>query len=224
MSTILVLGDLHGSCMHPKAVEFLAEIKRVHKPDLVVQVGDVWDGYNFSRYLRDPDTPNAEDEIAATIKALKPLYKLFPVMQLCYGNHDLRHLKKALENNIPESLFRSVKDILEAPVGWVFNDFWEFHDEDAGPILFHHGEMFGGPQLPNMLQTLRTNHVIGHIHSEGGHILYQNNGINTVWAANAGCLIDHESYAFRYAKKSRYKGVNGALLIIDGSPFFAPML
>jgi predicted phosphodiesterase len=220
---ILVIGDLHGNCMHPDAVKFLADIKRVHKPELVVQVGDLWDGYNFSRYLKDPDSPNAEQEIESTIEALQPLYKLFPEMKICYGNHDLRHLKKALDLSIPSSLFRSVKDILQAPEGWEFGDYWEYTDEEAGPILFHHGEMFGGPQLPSMLQTLRTNHVVGHIHSEGGHILYQNNGINTVWAANAGCLIDSESYAFRYAKKSRYKGVNGALLIIDGTPVFLPL-
>lgn len=223
MSTILVIGDLHGNCMHPEAVKFLSDIKKVHKPELVVQVGDLWDGYNFSRYLQDPDTPNAEAEIESTIEALSPLYKLFPEMRICYGNHDLRHLKKALDLKIPSSLFRSVKDILGCPEGWQFSDYWQYEDEDAGPILFHHGEYYGGPNLANMLQTLRTNHIIGHIHSEGGHILYQNNGLNTVWAANAGCLIDLESYAFRYAKKSRYKGVNGALLVIDGSPFFLPM-
>jgi len=224
MSTILVIGDLHAPVMHPGAVDFLADLKKTFKPDAVVQVGELFDGYTFSKFMRDPDTPNAVTEIESTIEALQPLYKLFPDMSVCYGNHCLRHMKRATEAGLPSILFKSFKDLLECPKGWNFAEKFHIEDDDVGTILFHHGDgAYGSPNLRRMLQTLRVSHVIGHQHSEGGAIVYEDNGSDVVFAANAGCLVDHDTYAFRYSKNSRFRGVLGALIIVNGVPAFIPM-
>jgi Icc-related predicted phosphoesterase len=51
---ILALGDIHYPFQNNSALEWCIEVVRKEKPDLVIQVGDLYDFYAFSKYTRSP--------------------------------------------------------------------------------------------------------------------------------------------------------------------------
>jgi hypothetical protein len=64
--------------------------------------------------------------------------------------------------------------------------------------------------------------VIGHIHAHAG-IAYDANRKHLFYGFNVGCLIDHNAYAFAYAKTMATKPIIGVGLIENGIPRFVPM-
>jgi len=218
MTTTLVISDPHTPFMHPNAIPFLKDLKKTFQPDHVVCVGDLLDCYLFSSFSHDPDALSAKEEWESAIEQLKPLYKLFPRLDCCIGNHEMRHLKRGLEAGLPSWLFREVRDIIKAPEGWKFG-----HHFNIDGVRYTHGEEVSGRNaLVNLLQIYRQNVVIGHLHSVAG-VTYLNNGINQCWAMATGCMVDVDAYAFQYGKNSKDKPVIGCGVVIDGVPSFIPM-
>lgn len=216
MSNVLIISDLHCPIEHPDAYEFMRELKKVHKPDLVVSVGDECDLHNFSKWLKDPEAPGVEDELDQAIEHLQDWYKLFPNLKVCTSNHTFRYLKRAQEAGLSKRMIKQIRDILDAPKGWVWADRW-----DIDGVLYSHGEEGNDPY--RLIRQYRRNIVVGHAHSKAG-VTYSNNGIQTNWCLQTGCLIDLDSYGMRYAKSHLDKAVLGTGLITEGVPYFIPLM
>src|SRR5215469_8367160 len=91
---VLDIGDTHSPFAHPDALDFLADLKHEWKPDVAVHVGDLGDQYGWSRHGRqDPDSPGQGREWDEAIAWNKQLYKIFPNIRACIGNHDKRLAK-----------------------------------------------------------------------------------------------------------------------------------
>jgi predicted phosphodiesterase len=215
MSTILVISDLHCPVQHPKAFDFLKELKKTMKPDIIVSIGDEAEMHQFSKWLKDPDAPGVEDEIDLTIEELQKFYKLFPNLKICKSNHTHRFLKRAHEAGLSRRMIKTEKEVLQAPKGWEWEDKILIDD-----ILFMHGEESSDPI--KLIKQYRMNVVVGHAHTKGA-VTYQNNGIQQNWCLQTGCLVDVDSYALRYTKAHMDKPVLGTGVIVDGIPFFIPM-
>jgi predicted phosphodiesterase len=211
---ICVLGDMHAPCVHPKAWDALRQVKKDFKPEIVVSIGDLVDGYNFSKYTKDHDAPNIKQELRTVKDQIKRLAEIFPEIFVCYGNHDLRQFKRGLEVGLPKLLFKTLNEVIGAPETFRWADHWEFEK-----TYFCHGE--DKQDLRRSVLALNMNLVVGHAHSKGGEIVHVNTGKKVLWGANAGAMINHESYAFRYTKSHEMKAVNGILLIEDNTPIFS---
>jgi hypothetical protein len=97
---ILVISDMHHPYSHPDTTAFLAAIKKEYEPTRVICIGDEVDHHAMSFHDSDPDLYSAGDELKASIKALKPLYTLFPVMDLVDSNHGSMAYRKGKHHGV----------------------------------------------------------------------------------------------------------------------------
>lgn len=190
-SLTLVIPDLHCPFQHPDAFDFLSSIKQSLKPDIVVCLGDEMDFHSISKWPHDPDGYAAGQEYAKGVEALIPLYKLFSKVKVCTSNHTIRPFKKAFENGIPQAMLPSYQTLLRSPEGWE----WD-HSHIIDGVRYIHGDGRSG-QYAHMahMRGYKQSTVIGHIHSFAG-VNYEGG----YFGMNAGCLIDKDSYAFKYAR------------------------
>lgn len=225
---VLVISDLQIPYENKRALEFCRALAKEYRipAENVVNVGDEIDNFHGSAYPKDPDAPHSivnEFEIAR--ERIKAWAGAFPKMRVCISNHGIRWLKKAMDAQIPSHLLKTYHDIFKIPASWVYREEWRFHSLKF-PFRAIHGMGYSGvaghrnAALDGQIST-----VIGHLHSHAGISWIQNNGGARMWAANAGCLIDPEAFAFKYEKYNRVKPQLGCIVIVDSgkTPIFHPL-
>ena len=77
---ILVISDLHIPYHHKDSFAFLREIKKLYKPDFVVNIGDLLDFHAISMHSHDPDLYSAGHELDKSKEYIKQLEDIFPQM------------------------------------------------------------------------------------------------------------------------------------------------
>lgn len=218
MSTTLDIPDAHAPFEHQDMLAFLREVKRKHRPDYTVCLGDEGDGHGLGNYDHDPDGHSAGDEYLLMIEHLKPLYEMFPNVQCCHSNHTSRPFRRAAKYGIPSVYLREYRDFMQAPKGWS----WHASVEIDG-VRHLHGEGYSGPLgALKCAQAHMQPVVIGHLHSYAG-VLFNANPRHLFWGMNAGCLIDRDAYAFAYGKHMAAKPILGCGLVRNRVPTFLPM-
>jgi hypothetical protein len=216
---VLCVPDLHCPWHHAGALDFLADLKRQYKPRHVVFMGDEIDGHRWSRHAQSPEMPGPGEELRLAALALKPFYRLFPEVMVCWSNHTLRPFKKAAEGGLPRPMLREIRDILGAPAGWRWRHFW-----DIGGVHFRHGDGFSGKNAAlTAAERIRKNVVIGHVHSHAG-VQYASGPFDRLWGMNVGCLVDADAEAFAYARYMASRPTLGAGVLLGGQvPLFVPL-
>jgi len=215
---ILVIPDTHAPFAHPDALDFLSDLKKEYRPQRVVHIGDLGDGHGWSRHGREPDAPGQGDEDAQTLHWCKQLYKIFPTVSACVGNHDTRLAKQAARNGIPSRLVATIPQLYESPRGWRWK---RIHTLDN--IHFMHGDGKGGQYpAPNVARELGGSCAIGHHHAVAG-VHWIVNPVKAFFGLSVGCLIDESAAGFDYAKASIRRPCQGAGVILDGDPRFIPL-
>ena len=165
-----------------------------------------------------PDSPGQAEEDALTLKFCRQLYKLFPKVRACIGNHDTRLAKAATRSGIPSRLHATIRDLYESPRGWK----WETALKIDG-VAYTHGEGFSGPNAAILAaRLLACSCVIGHIHSVGG-VRYWSSALSREFGCSTGCLVDPDGFGMAYAKQFSAKPVLGSAVVLDGVPHFIPM-
>lgn len=220
----VILGDTHHpfSC-HRSLTKAYALIEKL-QPQYVVQVGDVYDLYSFSRYGKSLNHTTPASEVHKARKAAEKMWdavrKASPKSKLhqMLGNHDARLYKK-IEEKLPEmvgllgwdDLFtfdgvttaKSDRDILKLNLG-------------GKKVYFHHGFL---SKPGDHLRYFQQNTVIGHSHR--GHVLYDTTHDKMLFEANAGYLGDPRSHVFKYgAVAGKNKWTRGCLVIDELGPRF----
>lgn len=215
---VLFIPDLHVPFHHKDALGFLKAVKKKFKPDEIVCAGDFEDWHSISMHDHDPNGLSAGEELKRLRDESKPFFKLFPKLKMCTSNHGSLPFRRAFKYGMPSEIIKDYRDILQAPKGWVWADYFEIDN-----VIYEHGDPFSGQlaALKAAEQNMQST-CIGHVHTFAG-IQYSANSRHLIFGFNAGCLIDHHSYAFAYAKKIKRKPVLGCGIIIDGVPTFIPM-
>jgi hypothetical protein len=215
---VLTISDLHFPWPHPAAFDFLADLRRRHKPQRVVCLGDEWDAYAFSLYRKSPEADGPAREVAKARRCVRRLASLFPKLDICESNHVLRPFKRASEAGLPGSFLKAVREVLDAPSGWSWAPSWTIDG-----VLYFHGDGFSGPQsAAKASDSYRMNVVMGHVHSAGG-VAWRSGHKGPLWGLNAGCLIDPKGLCFDYATNTSKRPVLGTGLVLDGVPHFEPL-
>jgi hypothetical protein len=217
---ILVISDFHAPYNHPDAIAFLAEIKRVYSPDRIVNIGDEADWHCMSFHDTDPDLFAPSEELCRAIKHLKPMYELFPKVDVIHSNHGSMVYRKQKHHGIPRSVFKSYNEILEAPRGWKWHEDLTIKMSDGLMVYFHHGKSAREIQLS---LSAGMSAVSGHYH-EKFCINYWTTPQQDRWQMFVGCLIDNKSMAFAYNKNFSKTPIIGCGIIIDGQPKLIPLL
>ena len=218
-STIMVISDTHFPNGHQDVFPFLKEVKRIYSPDKVVHIGDEVDKHSLSFHDSDPDLMSAGDELSAAIEDLRPLYKLFPEVDLLESNHGSLVYRKAKHHGIPVRYIRDYGDVLEAPKGWKWHSSLKLRSGD-NDILFRHQFKKNGLQAA-LMENCCT--VQGHFHTDAT-VAYGANSYKLLWGMTVGCLIDDDSLAFSYNKTDMKRPILSIGLIIDGHAMILPMV
>ena len=217
---ILVIPDQHFPFNHIDIFNFLSEVKRVYRPDKVVNLGDEIDSHSMSMHDHSPDLYSPNDEMDMAIVRLKRLYKIFPDVDVLESNHGSLHYRRAAKNGLPKRVIKDYRDVLEAPIGWRWHQSLELVGADGEPILFCHG-LAADPLKNSKNKSMRF--VQGHHHSRF-EIQYWANSDKLFWGVTSGCLIDYKSLAFEYGKLMLNKPILGVTIIKKGYPLLIPMI
>ena len=217
--SILVISDLHCPYQHLDAVAFLKACKSKFKPDTVVCIGDEVDFHALSYHESNPDLQSAGDELSAAIKALKPIYKLFPKVTVIESNHGSMVLRKALTGGIPSKAIRSYNEVLDAPKGWRWVDDLVLQTE-LGPVYFCHGKAAAPGKLASQYGCST---VQGHFH-EKSQVNYISTPERLMFDLHTGCLANDKSLALQYNKINPKRPIVSIAVIINGIPQIVPMI
>ncbi len=217
---VLVISDMHIPYSHPDVLPFLKAIKKEYKPDRIICIGDEVDKHAMSFHDSDPDLPSAGDELKEAIEMLKPIYKLFPEVDLVDSNHGSMVYRKGKHHGIPRKYLRDYGEILDAPSGWVWHNDLKITLSDGSLCYFHHGLKKNGLQVA---QQLGVNFIQGHFHNDFC-IAYSSTPEKLLWNMTIGCLIDDKALAFAYNKTTLGRPIIGTGIIIEGQPVLLPMV
>lgn len=218
--SILVISDQHFPYNHPDIISFLKAIKEKYKPDKIVNIGDEIDGHSLSFHEKSPELMSPSDELQTAINRLKPLYDLFPEMDIVESNHGSLVYRRARYAGLPKKVIKSYADVLEAPHGWKWHNDLFLKMSDGMPVYFCHGK---SADVLRMSQTMGMSCVQGHFH-EKFEIRYWGNKLGIFWGMTVGCLIDDGSEAFSYNKLNLKRPMIGCGIIRNGHPDLLPMI
>lgn len=218
--SILVIPDQHFPFNHVDIFKFLLAIKKEHKPDKVVNLGDEVDSHSISFHDHSPDLPSPRDELEMAKVRLRYLYKIFPKVDVLESNHGSLFYRRAAKFGLPKGIIRTYREILEAPKGWVWHHDLLIYGSDGEPILFCHG--LASDSLKNS-KNRSMRFVQGHFHSKFD-IQYWANSERLFWGVTSGCLIDYKALAFEYGKLMLNKPILGVTVIKNGYPRLIPMV
>lgn len=222
ISRILCLGDTHCPYINKRALtKVIDEIIPGLKPQIIIQMGDLYDLYSWSRFPKKQLNPRDEilearacaEEMWSAIRKKAPKAKLFQLL----GNHDRTRVDKVVQSKAPE-----LEPFLNATQFWQFDHVQLINDAketlEIGNLLFTHGHR---TKLKDHLKDISysKNIIIGHLHT--AEIYFERTGSEIRWAACAGSLCDpmHENLVYRPLRRY-FSWTPGVLEITDNWPRF----
>lgn len=223
MYPVLAVGDAHFPFARRKSVEAAISLARKLKPKVIVQLGDLFDLYSFSRFARSFNVLTPAQEIKKGRRDAEYFWKEMraaagPGTQ-CFqliGNHDERIAKKAM-GLLPEfeQFLEEVQHL------WKFDGVKTQDSERDELILdgvcYMHGfRKFGDHMRHNLMNT-----VCGHSHLGGAQFMRL--GEKTIWELNAGFIANPDCVPMSYSKQARIsRHTQGAGWIDEHGPRFIP--
>lgn len=217
---ILLIPDMHQPFCHPDLWKFLAAIKSKFKPDRVICLGDEIDHHALSYHESDPDLDSAGPELEKAIRFLRPIYKMFPRVDVLESNHGSLVYRKAKTAGIPRRALRSYRETLEAPKGWHWHFDLRVKMSNGVYLYLHHGKSSKAGALSLKESCCAAQ---GHFHTRFDVTYWRNSG-GIFWDLHCGYLAHHDSLAMAYDKSNLEKGIVGAAVILNGQPQLIPMV
>lgn len=210
---VLIIGDTHCPFDLDTYLDFLVDTYNTYNCNRVVHIGDEIDNHYSSYHESDADGLGGGDELDFAIKRLARYYKVFPNAEVIIGNHTRMVARKAQTGGIPTKWIKDYNDVLEVPN-------WDFKiSTDIDGVKYVHGE--GGTARARSKMDMQSC-VQGHLHTQ----LYSeyNVGANSrVFGMQTGCGIDHEQYAFNYAKAGKKPAIGCGVVIGGHTAIAVPM-
>ena len=105
VSRILVIPDVHAPFHDRRAWDVMMAFARIWRPDTIVQVGDLIDGYTVSRHPKDPRVASVLEQETTATKAIREELDSLGAERKCLtvGNHD-SNLERTLMEKCPALL------------------------------------------------------------------------------------------------------------------------
>lgn len=213
MSRVLVIGDIHEPVSRKGYLQFNKDLRKEHKCNEVVFIGDVVDWSAISFHAHNPEAPGPIDEYKLALSAIKKWYKAFSEAIVIIGNHDARPRRVAESYNIPAKFIRDYHELWKTPKwNWVRHAIID-------NVYYCHGHKKGGGKTPawNLSAKMGMSVVMGHWHSKGG-VNWSANPLRRWFGMDTGCGIDDEAYAFAYAEEQVTRSILSSAIVIDGMP------
>jgi len=195
---ILCVGDTHFPYEKQTYLNQLYAFASQYHPTHIIQIGDLYDQYNFSRYPKEEDKLAKSELFAGRKKAeefWRTLQQASPQAR-CYqlvGNHCMRMLKKVKQ--VAPELLPMVREYWTKV--YRFQEVTTLQDDRSelviNNVLFIHGYL---ANLGDHLKLNRQNVVVGHSHKGG--VVYIRHNTKTLFELNCGHLADDSKLPFSY--------------------------
>lgn len=220
---ILAIPDTHHPWADLRALNAVYEICQKFKPTIIVQVGDLYDFFSFSRFPRSLNVISPKDEISrgrcAAETMWRNLQRASPKAD-CYqlmGNHCDRPIKKLISTFPEAETLMRTSELFQFPD--VKSQRSERDDLIIGDILIQHGfrSKLGDHATHNHMKT-----ICGHSHLGG--VVYQRLGKKIIWELNCGFLAKEQSAPLSYTRQRQIsKWTLGVGLVDELGPRFIPL-
>jgi predicted phosphodiesterase len=218
MSRVLVIGDLHLPASHPEYYDFIKSVKRKHKTDTTVFIGDIVDHNAISFHKKSPESMSAQDEYGCIKEGLKKWKKLFPEAMVCIGNHDERVHRLGTDAGIPSVYIKKYEDVWSTPE-WS----WQYSHTIDGVGYSHGTGTSGMSPAFNSTKITGQSWVMGHTHSVANISWLRAHNGNMLFGMNVGSGVDATHIAMNYTKNHIKKPIISAGVVIDGHPYLEMM-
>lgn len=221
---VLCIGDTHSPWVNEKATLAIYECLSREPYDVIIQMGDLYDMYSFSKFARSHDICTPKEEIEqgyewahnfwSNINKLNKKAKKYQLK----GNHDDRLMKRAFER-WPEAasiLTRAEHSLYDFPGVEVISDSRDgLEIED---VLYMHGYL---TKLGDHARYHLRNVVHGHSH-RGGTIFF-NIGGKLIWELDCGFLGDRDMAPLQYGPTKNMLWTEGRGEVDASGPRFIPL-
>lgn len=222
---VVAVPDLHFPWHHQDCLTFIYDIIKQEKPDVIVQLGDLYDFFSFTKFARTHDvcTPKEEIDEGRTaaqifwnhIKKIAPNADCFQLR----GNHDVRIAKRVLDA-IPEitSLIEpSIEELFKFKGVKTVQD-WTDELEIDGVIYTHGHYTKLGDHAKFYLKP------VVHGHSHRGGVFFQKMHDYLLWELDCGFCSDESQIPLRYTPTRTTHWTLGCGIIDGLGPRFVPFL
>lgn len=202
----LAFSCQHQPTTHVGYQEWLLEQIRVHKPDVIVNLGDWYEGLAASRWPKHPTQVwTLFDEHRAVAKQAREINEVAPTAKRwwLYGNHDSNLFNEP--HRIPEDLkpavqWRAMPEICKPLFEWDVLDVYSHRSKRRlGPVTFQHGtDLQQSAEKDNSYHygTPFGLYVAGHTHRPLRVTqCRERKALLPYWYANVGCGMDFEKAA-----------------------------
>jgi predicted phosphodiesterase len=223
--------DTHFPYVNEGQLNSIFDFTAKLQPDIIVQLGDLYDLYCFGRWPRDLSFITPAEELTQAraaaeafwvgMRGIAPKAKCHQIL----GNHDDRILKM-VRTKAPE--LEAVMNMLDLHSLWRFPGVTTTMDGaeelvidglDGGrPVIVMHGHRgkLGDHVSYNLAST-----VCGHSH-RGGVVLRRYRDVS-LWELNAGYIADQTSTPLGYGAQKMSNGVPGFGVVDEYGARFIPL-
>jgi len=219
--TVIAIGDIHFPFEHEPTLAAILNTVKDAQPDVIIQMGDLYDLYSSSKYPRSHNimTPREERLLGrAKAEAFWGQIRKISPKSTCYqlfGNHDLRVFKRTLE-----SIPAAEDEIWESLVRHMCFDGVKLCKDFRQPLIidgvaYEHGALKHGTHfLDNGMST-----VVAHTHVGG--TVHKGN----IWELNVGWAGDNQAQVFDYVRSKLVakKTTHGVGIVDHLGPRFVPL-
>lgn len=193
------------------------------KPDVVIQIGDLYDQFSFSKFARSHDLMTPQEEVQeareGAVNMWSKIRKLSSrktrLIQLL-GNHDDRMMKRvcekfpeiaALTTGLYDSLYKfpSVETVMDSRSELVIDD-----------VIYTHGFLGSGKHVGYFQKSV----VHGHTHRGAVYTLEQAG--RTLFELDCGFLADRNATPLKYTPTTTTRWSLGCGIVDGLGPRFVP--
>lgn len=208
---VFCIPDMHLPWVCFESLKIIYERIEIEKPDIVIQLGDLYDFYAHSKYARSHDLCTPAEEIFEAYEMAKEFWKHIKkitkrncrLIQLA-GNHTDRIIKRVLEK-YPELLC-----LVDVSKLFKFDDVEIILDSrkelEIEGVVYIHGYLTKiGDHCKHILKPV----VHAHTHKAGTLFLQTSRGL--LWELDCGFIANQEAFPLQYTstKTTHWVKANG---------------
>lgn len=224
--TVLAIGDMHAPWASKCTLLAVYDAIRRIKPDVVIQMGDLYDLFSFTRFPRTHNiyTPSQELTIArkdaalfwSSVKHAGP--RRMRRIQL-WGNHDDRAVKLALNKapELEEFVHAGMRSLMRFDGVETVDDSREVYKIDN--VGYHHGYLLqpGAHARQNLCSMVTA-------HTHFGCVVPLKLEKEIIWELNVGFVADRFAKPLGYSPQRRFSRMTLGFGLIDRwGPRFVPL-
>lgn len=220
----LFIPDTHFPFEHQPTIQKAIAYAKANRPELIVQLGDLYDFFSASKFPKSANVFKPKDEVSearkraeamwAELKAASPLARCIQLI----GNHDVRPLKRTLES-VP-FLEDWIQDAMTKVMSFdgveTLSDHRDFFEIDENTIAIHGFLSRHGAHRDFALKNV----VLGHLHV--GSVTFRQVHEETLFELNCGYAADPHAPGLSYTPSKIINWTHGFGVIDSLGPRFIP--